>query len=105
MCEKCDSRSESLAVIHDAIKRFDELLTAADSFDVPPDMRSVLFLAVVDARVRSSVGGPVLDWAVSVIDSLGLEPIEVDRLKRSFGLMPGERHSANSKPMVMEIKK
>jgi len=105
MCQKCDSRSEALALVHDAIKRFDELLTAVDSFDVPPDMRSTLFLAVVDARVRSSVGGPVLDWAAGVIDSLGLEPIEVDRLKRSLSLMPGERHPGHLKPIVMEIKK
>lgn len=77
-----DTESERYHLLHDALLAMSNALGKSLVFDVPARFRFCLMMSVVDLRVRQSVHLGVLQWAVSVIRGLPLEPIEIDRLLR-----------------------
>lgn len=57
---------------------------------IPAQPRAEMLFMLLDARVRSTVSDESLDWAIHVIRTSGLQPIEVDRILRAFSLLPGQ---------------
>jgi len=75
-----DAEEERYELVRESLVAMSCALDESNDFDVPARFRFPLLMAAIDLRVRASIHLEVLQWAASVIKSLPIEPIQVDRI-------------------------